>query len=39
MNVVIETERLLLRTFTEHDATLIYELNLDRMLPATLMTR
>lgn len=29
MNVVIETERLLLRTFTEHDATLIYELNLD----------
>jgi ribosomal-protein-alanine N-acetyltransferase len=29
MNVVIETERLLLRTFTELDATLIYELNLD----------
>jgi len=29
MNVVIETERLFLRTFTEHDATLIYELNLD----------
>jgi RimJ/RimL family protein N-acetyltransferase len=28
MNVVIETERLLLRTFTELDATLIYELNL-----------
>ena len=27
MNVVIETERLLLRTFTEHDATLVYELN------------
>src|SRR5688572_877631 len=29
MNVVIETERLLLRTFTELDATLIYELNLE----------
>jgi len=29
MNVVIETERLLLRTFTEDDAALIYELNLD----------
>jgi RimJ/RimL family protein N-acetyltransferase len=29
MNVVIETERLLLRTFTEHDAPLIYELNTD----------
>lgn len=29
MNVVIETERLLLRTFTELDAPLIYELNLD----------
>ena len=29
MNVVIETERLLLRTFTELDAILIYELNLD----------
>ena len=29
MNVVIETERLLLRTFTELDALLIYELNLD----------
>ena len=29
MNVIIETERLLLRTFTERDATLIYELNLD----------
>ena len=29
MNVVIETERLLLRTFTELDATLIYELNHD----------
>ena len=29
MNVVIETERLLLRTFTEDDATLIYELNGD----------
>lgn len=29
MNVIIETERLLLRTFTEFDATLIYELNLD----------
>ena len=29
MNVVIETERLLLRTFTENDATLIYELNDD----------
>ena len=28
MNVVIETERLLLRTFTEFDARLIYELNL-----------
>src|SRR5688572_5187748 len=27
MNVVIETERLLPRTFTEHDATLVYELN------------
>jgi len=29
MNVVIETERLLLRTFTELDAPLIYGLNLD----------
>ncbi len=29
MNVVIETERLFLRTFTEDDAPLIYELNLD----------
>lgn len=29
MNVVIETDRLLLRTFTELDASLIYELNLD----------
>jgi len=29
MNVVIETERLLLRTFTEEDAALIYDLNLD----------
>jgi RimJ/RimL family protein N-acetyltransferase len=29
MNVIIETERLLLRTFTELDANLIYELNLD----------
>ncbi|NOT51649.1 MAG: GNAT family N-acetyltransferase [Chitinophagaceae bacterium] len=29
MNVVIETERLLLRTFTLDDAPLIYDLNLD----------
>ncbi len=29
MNVIIETERLLLRTFTLEDAPLIYELNLD----------
>lgn len=29
MNVIIETERLLLRTFTIEDAPLIYELNLD----------
>jgi ribosomal-protein-alanine N-acetyltransferase len=29
MSVIIETERLLLRTFTEDDASLIYELNLD----------
>lgn len=29
MNVIIETERLLLRTFTKDDAGLIYELNLD----------
>jgi RimJ/RimL family protein N-acetyltransferase len=29
MNIVIETNRLLLRTFTEDDAALIYELNLD----------
>ncbi|HYM92607.1 MAG TPA: GNAT family N-acetyltransferase [Chitinophagaceae bacterium] len=29
MNVVIETDHLLLRTFTSVDATLIYELNLD----------
>jgi len=29
MNIVIETNRLLLRTFTEDDAVLIYELNLD----------
>jgi RimJ/RimL family protein N-acetyltransferase len=29
MNVIIETNRLLLRTFTEDDAALIYELNLD----------
>jgi len=29
MNIIIETNRLLLRTFTERDAALIYELNLD----------
>lgn len=29
MNVIIETERLLLRTFTKDDAQLIYELNLN----------
>lgn len=29
MNVIIETPRLLLRTFTPEDAQLIYELNLD----------
>ena len=29
MNVVFETERLLLRTFTVEDAPLVYELNLD----------
>ncbi len=29
MNVIIETERLLLRTFTEEDANLVYLLNLD----------
>ncbi|MBK7678441.1 MAG: GNAT family N-acetyltransferase [Chitinophagaceae bacterium] len=29
MNIIIETERLLLRTFTADDALLIYELNLD----------
>jgi ribosomal-protein-alanine N-acetyltransferase len=29
MNIIIETNRLLLRTFTENDAALIYELNLD----------
>ncbi len=29
MNIVIETERLLLRTFTEDDGQLIYELNKD----------
>ena len=29
MNVIIETERLLLRTFTEEDAPLIYDLNLN----------
>ena len=29
MNIIIETNRLLLRTFTELDAKLIYELNLD----------
>ena len=29
MNVIIETERLLLRTFTEQDAPLIYDLNFD----------
>lgn len=29
LHTVIETERLLLRTFTENDAQLIYELNLD----------
>jgi RimJ/RimL family protein N-acetyltransferase len=29
MNVIIETDRLLLRTFTENDAPLLYELNLD----------
>lgn len=29
MNVIIETERLLLRTFSEDDAELIYQLNLD----------
>jgi [ribosomal protein S5]-alanine N-acetyltransferase len=29
MHIIIETERLLLRTFTLYDAPLIYELNLD----------
>ena len=29
MNIIIETDRLLLRTFTEHDAKFIYELNAD----------
>ena len=29
MNIIIETNRLLLRTFIEEDAALIYELNLD----------
>ena len=29
MNIIIETHRLLLRTFTEDDAPLLYELNLD----------
>jgi RimJ/RimL family protein N-acetyltransferase len=29
MNVIIETERLILRTFTIEDAPLIYNLNLD----------
>jgi len=29
MNVIIETDRLLLRSFTEDDAHLLYELNLD----------
>ena len=29
MNIIIETNRLLLRTFTEQDAKLIYELNAD----------
>jgi RimJ/RimL family protein N-acetyltransferase len=29
MDVVIETDRLLLRKFAEHDAPLLYELNLD----------
>jgi ribosomal-protein-alanine N-acetyltransferase len=29
MNVIIETDRLLLRTFTEDDATLLFELNSD----------
>lgn len=29
MNIIIETERLVLRTFTVDDAPLIYELNLD----------
>lgn len=29
MNIVIETERLILRTFTEDDGSLIYELNKD----------
>lgn len=29
MNIIIETKRLLLRTFTENDAHLIYDLNLD----------
>ncbi|MBL7741243.1 MAG: GNAT family N-acetyltransferase [Chitinophagaceae bacterium] len=29
MDVIIETERLLLRTFTINDASLIYELNID----------
>jgi RimJ/RimL family protein N-acetyltransferase len=29
MNIIIQTDRLLLRTFTEDDAPLLYELNLD----------
>jgi ribosomal-protein-alanine N-acetyltransferase len=29
MDIVFETDRLLLRLFTENDASLLYELNLD----------
>jgi RimJ/RimL family protein N-acetyltransferase len=39
MNVVIETDRLLLRTFTEDDAPLLYELNLDPEVTRFTMTQ
>jgi hypothetical protein len=35
MNVIIETDRLLLRTFTKEDASIIYELNKDPEVTVT----
>lgn len=39
MDIVIETDRLVIRKFTEDDAPLLYELDLDQDVFAILMIR